>query len=256
MQDKKFKIAIPARYQSTRLPGKPLLDIAGKPMIQWVYEKAMQCGADEVVVATDDVRIFETCEGFGANVCMTDPNHQSGTDRLAELARNCGWERGDIVVNLQGDEPLIPTSLLLQVAENLALNPDSAIATLCTPIHQRSEITDPHIVKVVKSNSGQALYFSRAPIPWDRDGKISDAEIPNHYARHLGIYAYRVDFLLSYTSLQPSCLERYESLEQLRALSNGYNIHVDQAVDLPGMGVDTPDDLEKVRKELLEANGE
>ena len=255
MQDKKFKIAIPARYQSTRLPGKPLLDIAGKPMIQWVYEKAMQCGADEVVVATDDLRILEICEGFGANVCMTASDHKSGTDRLAELARNCGWDRGDIVVNLQGDEPLIPTSLLIQVAENLALNSDSAIATLFTPIHERADINDPHIVKVVKSNSGQALYFSRAPIPWDRDGKITDAEIPNHYARHLGIYAYRVDFLLSYTSLQSSCLERYESLEQLRAISNGYKIHIDQAVDLPGMGVDTPEDLEKVRNELLRENG-
>ena len=255
MQDKKFKIAIPARYQSTRLPGKPLLDIAGKPMVQWVYEKAMQCGAEEVVVATDDVRIFETCEGFGANVCMTDPSHQSGTDRLAELATNCGWNKDDIVVNLQGDELLIPTSLLLQVAENLALNPESSIATLFTPIHHREEINDPHIVKVVKSNSGQALYFSRAPIPWDRDGKITDAEIPNHYARHLGIYAYRVDFLLSYSSLHPSCLEQYESLEQLRALSNGHRIHIDQAVDLPGMGVDTAGDLEKVRATLLEMEG-
>lgn len=252
MQDKlKFKIAIPARYESTRLPGKPLLDIAGKPMIQWVYEKAMQCGADEVVVATDDIRIADRCNGFGARVCITDPNHQSGTDRLAELATICGWGKDDIVVNLQGDEPLIPTSLLLQVAGNLAKNTDSSIATLYTPIHERVEVVDPNIVKVVRSNSGQALYFSRAPIPWDRDNAISDAEIANCYYRHLGIYAYRVDFLLSYSSLDSSDLEKYESLEQLRALSNGYKIHIEEAVDLPGMGVDTTEDLEKVRNKLI-----
>ncbi len=252
MQDNlKFKIAIPARYQSTRLPGKPLLDIAGKPMIQWVYEKAMQCGADEVVVATDDVRIAETCNSFGARVCITDPNHQSGTDRLAELATICGWNKDDIVVNLQGDEPLIPTSLLLQVAGNLTNNADSSIATLYTPIHECEEVTDPNVVKVVKSNSGEALYFSRAPIPWDRDNLISDSEIKNYYYRHLGIYAYRVNFLLSYSSLDSSYLEKYESLEQLRALSNGYKIHVEEAVELPGMGVDTAEDLEKVRAKLI-----
>lgn len=252
MQNKlKFKIAIPARYQSTRLPGKPLLDIAGKPMIQWVYEKAMQCGADEVVVATDDMRIADICNGFGARVCITDPNHQSGTDRLAELATICGWDKDDIVVNLQGDEPLIPTALLLQVASNLTKNTDSSIATLYTPIHEREEVVDPNVVKVVKNNSGEALYFSRAPIPWDRDKVISDSEIANYYYRHLGIYAYRVDFLLSYSSLDSSYIEKYESLEQLRALSNGYKIHIEEAVELPGMGVDTAEDLEKVKGKLV-----
>ncbi len=247
MNDLDFKVAIPARYNSSRLPGKPLLEIAGKPMIQHTYERAKESGAAEIAVATDDKRIFELCETFGAKVCMTNEKHQSGTDRLAELSELCGWVKDDIVVNLQGDEPFMSPDLLRQVAYNLASNSTASIATLYTSISDADEIVDPHAVKLVKDVNNFALYFSRAPIPWDRDKTVHNNEIEKYYFLHLGIYAYRVDFLLSYKDLTESYLERLESLEQLRALSNGYRIHVDEAVEVPGGGVDTVEDLARLR---------
>jgi len=244
-----FTIAIPARYASTRLPGKPLREIAGKTMIEHVYLRAIESGADQVVIATDDPRIEEAARGFGAEVCMTLPSHHSGTDRLAEVAAIYGWADDQIVVNLQGDEPLMPSAPLKQVAANLELAPETAMSTLATPIHTTAELFDPHVVKVVIDRSGHALYFSRAPIPWDRDAfGVTTEELPEnriHY-RHIGLYAYRVDYLHRYTSSLPCELEQTESLEQLRALWEGERIHVGIVQEPPGHGVDTEDDLRRV----------
>ncbi len=244
-----FKVVIPARYASTRFPGKPLADICGKPMLQHVYECAISSGAEQVVIATDDERIQIAAEKFGAKVCMTSTEHQSGTDRLAEVSLKYKWDIDDIVVNLQGDEPLTPQEIIKQVALNLADHPKAGIATLSTTIQSAEDVLDSNIVKVVADAEGYALYFSRAPIPWDRetamkiaDGQFNDEHAQN-YQRHLGIYAYRVSFLHSYTNMQPCTLEQTEKLEQLRALHSGVSIHVDQAVKLPGPGIDTPEDL-------------
>lgn len=246
-----FKVVIPARYASTRFEGKPLVDICGKPMLQYVYECAGKSGAQQVVIATDDERIQQAAESFGAEVCMTSPDHPSGTDRLAEVSLKYGWDINDIVVNLQGDEPLTPPSILRQVALNLADHPKAGIATLSTPIQSARDVQDPNIVKVVTDAEGYALYFSRSPIPYQRDtaNQISDEQARN-YRRHLGIYAYRVSFLHSYSNMQACELEMTEKLEQLRALYSGIAIHVDEAVDLPGPGVDTPDDLVAVKNLL------
>ncbi len=242
-----FKVVIPARFASTRFPGKPLVDIAGKPMVQHVYECALKSGAEDVIIATDDQRIQSAAESFGAKVCMTSTEHPSGTDRLAEVSFKYDWKSDDIVVNLQGDEPLTPPEILKQVALNLADHPRAGIATLCTPIETAMDVLDPNIVKVVTDAEGYALYFSRAPIPWNRDAgnAISDEDARN-YNRHLGIYAYRVNFLHAYSNMQPCQLELTEKLEQLRALYSGVAIHVDQAVKLPGPGIDTPDDLKAI----------
>jgi 3-deoxy-manno-octulosonate cytidylyltransferase (CMP-KDO synthetase) len=252
----KFSVLIPARYASTRLPGKPLLPIGGKPMIQHVYERALESGAERVVIATDDGRIEEAASAFGASVCRTGPEHQSGTERLAEAVERLGLEPDAIVVNLQGDEPLMPPALLDQVAQNLAANPAAQMATLCTRIHEAGELFDPHAVKVVMDSRGYALYFSRAVIPWDRDAfAVTTQELPasaEHY-RHLGIYAYRAGFLREYAAWPPCELERMESLEQLRVLWHGARIHVAEAVELPGPGVDTEADLERVRVRLGES---
>jgi len=244
-----FKVVIPARYASTRFPGKPLADICGKSMLQRVYECAVSSGAEQVIIATDDERIQIAAERFGATVCMTSAEHQSGTDRLAEVAFINNWDIDDIVVNLQGDEPLTPQEVIKQVALNLADHPKAGIATLSTPIQSAEDVLDPNIVKVVADAAGYALYFSRAPIPWNRDtameiasGQFSNEHAQN-YQRHLGIYAYRVSFLHSYTNMEPCVLEQTEKLEQLRALHSGVSIHVDQAVKLPGPGIDTPEDL-------------
>lgn len=246
-----FKVVIPARYASTRLPGKPLLDIAGKPMIQRVYEAACASGAEQVVIATDDERIEQVALAFGAEVCMTSTGHTSGTDRLAETSRKMAWADDEIIVNVQGDEPQIPTGLIKQVANGLANHPAAVIATLCSPIQSMQELLDPNVVKLVRDTQGFALYFSRAPIPWARDAFASNMDdLPTaiHYLRHLGIYAYRAAYLQEYTRL-PSCtLEQTESLEQLRVLWNGARIFVDDAVVEPGHGVDTEEDLERVRQ--------
>ncbi len=245
-----FRVLIPARFQSSRLPGKPLLDLGGKPMVQRVYELACASGAQSVVVCTDDARIRDAAEGFGATVCMTSPTHTSGTERLAEAAALLGYGADEVVVNLQGDEPLMPSALLGQVARALEGDARADMATLCVRIHTAAELFDPHVVKVVMDAEGGALYFSRAVIPWDRDAfAVTTEELPEraeHY-RHLGIYAYRVGYLERYVRLAPCGLEQMESLEQLRVLYHGGRIHVAEAQALPPAGIDTPHDLERVR---------
>lgn len=243
-----FRIAIPARHDSSRLPGKPLIVIAGRPLIEHVWRRARAAGAREVIIATDDERIARTARAFGADVCLTRADHVSGTDRLGEVVEQRGWDDDDIVVNLQGDEPLTPPAILAQVADNLAAHADAAIATLATPFTVAAEIPDPGMVKVVTDARGYALYFSRAAIPFDRDGRHQ----PSDFWRHVGIYAYRCAFLRHYAMLKPAPIERRESLEQLRALWHGYRIHVAAAVDLPGPGIDTPADIERVASALEE----
>ena len=248
-----FTVVIPARYASSRLPGKPLQDIAGKPMVQHVWEQACKSSAQRVVVATDDVRIVEACRGFGAEVLLTRVEHNSGTDRLAEVAAALGLAPEAIVVNVQGDEPLIPPAIIDQVADNLAVNPQAAIATLAEPIEDAATLFNPNVVKVVSDMSGLALTFSRAPLPWARDAFAVDrdrlpANVP--YRRHIGIYAYRAQFLHDFVTWGPCWLEDGECLEQLRALWHGVRIHVADALQAPPAGVDTQDDLDRVRRLL------
>jgi 3-deoxy-manno-octulosonate cytidylyltransferase (CMP-KDO synthetase) len=247
-----FNVVIPARYASSRLPGKPLADIAGKPMIRHVWERAIESGARRVIIATDDERVREAARGFGAEACMTASDHASGTDRIAEVARIEEWLDEQIIVNLQGDEPLTPPSILAQVAEDLAARPHSQMATLCTPVRSREEFLDPHVVKVVRDHDGYALYFSRAPIPFERDRDLGEDLEAGQVLRHLGIYAYRCGFLQSYTALPHCALETTERLEQLRALYNGVRIHVAEALEIPGHGVDTPGDLSRVAATVRE----
>jgi 3-deoxy-manno-octulosonate cytidylyltransferase (CMP-KDO synthetase) len=250
-----FRIAIPARYGSTRLPGKPLRLLAGRPLIEHVYRQALGSGALEVVIATDDPRIQAVAESFGAVVCMTSPNHATGTDRLAEVADQRGWPDDAIVVNVQGDEPRLPPVLVRQVAAGLAEHPAAGIATACTRIHDPAEAFDPNVVKVVRDAAGYALYFSRAPIPWHRGGfgtaGVTPAELPADVAwfRHIGIYAYRAGVLRGYPRLMPAPAEQAESLEQLRALWHGIRIHVAEAAEAPPPGVDTEADLARVAAE-------
>lgn len=247
-----FTVVIPARYASTRLPGKPLQDIAGKPMVQHVWEQACKSSAAKVVVATDNEAIVRACESFGAHVLLTREDHQSGTDRLAEVVNQLGLREDEIVVNVQGDEPLIPPAVIDQVAANLARS-QAAIATLAEPIEQVDVLFNPNVVKVVSDASGFALTFSRAVLPWARDAFASHPDmLPEGvpYRRHIGIYAYRAGFLRDFVSWGPCWLERCEALEQLRALWHGVRIHVDDARELPPAGVDTPEDLERVRRLL------
>lgn len=243
-----FRVAIPARYASTRFPGKPLTPIAGRTMLEHVWRRACEAGAEEVVVATDDDRIAAAAEGFGATVCMTRSDHSSGTDRLAEVAQAHGWSDEAIVVNLQGDEPLMPPVVLRQVAEDLAAFPDAALATLSVPLVDADERHEPNVVKVVTDRAGYALYFSRAPIPYSRMPEAADAH------RHLGIYAYRAGFLRQFSGLEPAPIERAEQLEQLRALWHGHRIHVTDAAAIPAAGVDAPGDVARVEAALQEAN--
>lgn len=250
-----YTVVIPARFASTRLPGKPLQQIAGKPMVQWVWEQARQSHAERVVVATDDPRIVEACEGFGAEVLLTRPDHESGTDRLAEVAAQLGLAADAIIVNVQGDEPLIPPAIINQVAANLASHPEARMATLAEPIEDVAALFNPNIVKVVSDKAGLALTFSRATLPWARDAlakqpKVLPAGVP--YRRHIGIYAYRAGFLHDFVAWGPCALEQTEALEQLRALWHGVRIHVADALIAPPTGVDTPEDLERVRR-ILEA---
>ncbi|MFG3451389.1 MULTISPECIES: 3-deoxy-manno-octulosonate cytidylyltransferase [Pseudomonadaceae] len=248
-----YTVVIPARYASTRLPGKPLQDIAGKPMIRHVWEQACKSGAQRVVVATDNRKILEACEGFGAEALLTRVEHNSGTDRLAEVADRLGLAADAIVVNVQGDEPLIPPSVIDQVALNLASHPEAAIATLAEPIGDSQALFNPNVVKVVSDINGLALTFSRAPLPWARDEFAHDREsLPSAvpYRRHIGIYAYRAGFLADFVAWGPCWLENTECLEQLRALWHGIRIHVADAVEAPPAGVDTAEDLDRVRKLL------
>jgi 3-deoxy-manno-octulosonate cytidylyltransferase (CMP-KDO synthetase) len=254
-----FRIVIPARYASSRLPGKPLRLLAGRPMVQHVHERARASGAREIVIATDDERIAAVATGFGADVCMTSTAHTSGTERLAEVVAMLGWNDDDIIVNLQGDEPLMPPSLIDQVAGDLATHPSAAITTLAYPLKASENETDPHIVKVVVDRGGYALYFSRAPIPWHRDPAETGAGIPGAIPmlHHIGLYAYRARFLRGYHRLEPSPLEIFEKLEQLRALWHGLKIHVGIAEAVPAPGVDTEADLARVERALssMESNG-
>jgi len=244
-----FRVVIPARYASARLPGKALMSIGGKPMVQWVYERARVSGADEVLIATDDLLIVSAGHSFGAEVVMTAATHTSGTDRIAEVARNRGWIESDIVVNVQGDEPLIPPALIMQVAKLLEAHPHADIATLATAIGSLEEFLNPNTVKVVTDGQGRALYFSRAPIPWNRDGAPDGLASQRVFAgsrRHVGIYAYRVGALLRLATLEPTAFEKAEKLEQLRALEHGLDIRVADAVERPGPDVNTPEDFERV----------
>ncbi|AHK78891.1 3-deoxy-manno-octulosonate cytidylyltransferase [Ectothiorhodospira haloalkaliphila] len=249
-----FKVVIPARYASTRLPGKPLVVLGDKSMVQHVYERALASGADEVVVATDDTRIEEAVKAFGARVCMTSVHHASGSDRIAEVAARMEWGDEDILVNLQGDEPLTPSAIVRQVADNLADHPEAVIATLCTPITRAAQLYDPHTVKVVRDARDFALYFSRAPIPWERDALDMEVSPALQVCqRHIGLYAYRVGYLKRFTRMESCALERIECLEQLRAMYHGARIHVDVALQAPGAGVDTQEDVERVEMMLAHA---
>ena len=257
-----FTIIIPSRFGSTRLPGKALLDIAGKPMVQRVYEQSCQSKADEVLVATDDPRIAEVVTGFGGQVVMTSADHPSGTDRLQEVVSKKKYDDNHVVVNVQGDEPLIPPAVINQVAENLLSQPHAGIATLCERIIDPLDILNPNAVKVVRNLNGYAQLFSRSPVPWLRswpslDSITASSDIAQLYAmpesgsiqwhRHIGIYAYRVEVLNQFVAWPMTLGEQAESLEQLRALDNGVNIHCEEAsISLPS-GIDTIEDLERVR---------
>ena len=244
-----FHVAIPARAGSSRLPGKALADLGGKPMLQWVYEKACAAGATDVSIATDDERIAAAARTFGAAVRITSALHASGTDRIAELAVIEGWPDSDIVVNVQGDEPLIPPANIAQVAALLNAYAEAAVATLSTAIASLEEFLDPNAVKVVTDRRGRALYFSRAPIPLHRDGAPAGAAGVRSFKgarRHVGLYAYRVAALRMLTGLAPTPLERAEKLEQLRALEHGLVIQVAEAREPPGPDVNTPEDLRRV----------
>jgi 3-deoxy-manno-octulosonate cytidylyltransferase (CMP-KDO synthetase) len=244
-----FYAVIPARYASTRLPGKPLLDIAGKPMVVWVAERAKQSGAQQVVVATDDARIAAAVESHGHSAVMTRVDHASGTDRIAEVAQHEGWADDAIIVNVQGDEPLIEGSLIVEVATKLANSKDAVMATACHAIHAKADFLNPNIVKVILDIDGHALYFSRAPIPYPRDAFANNADMPSNIPayRHIGIYAYRAKFLKEYAHLQPAAIEQLESLEQLRVLYHGHKIAVAISDNAPAAGVDTEADLAYVR---------
>jgi len=251
----KFNVVIPARYASSRLPAKPLLDIAGKPMVIWVVERALKSGAEQVIVATDHPEILQVVQSFGYQAIMTREDHPSGTDRIAEVAAHFGWDEDAIVVNVQGDEPLIDPLLIKEVANNLHHHPEAAMATACHAIHDHEQILNPNVVKVVADNKGHALYFSRAPIPYARDAFVSGQSTPGDMtaSRHIGIYAYKVSFLSAYSHLEACALEKTEMLEQLRALWHGYKISVAETAHAPAAGVDTPADLVRVRMILKDA---
>jgi 3-deoxy-manno-octulosonate cytidylyltransferase (CMP-KDO synthetase) len=242
-----FLVVIPARFASSRLPGKPLADIGGKTMIERVYQQALHSGASRVVVATDDRRVAEAVDSFGGEVCMTSAEHNSGTERLAEVITKLQIPSDMVVVNVQGDEPFIPPLIIRQVEQNLAAQQKAQMATLAVPLTDATEIANPNIVKVVSDKNDYALYFSRSVIPFDRDGNFQSA-LASHYRRHIGIYAYRAGFIQRYVDWPASTLEQIESLEQLRVLWHGEAIHVETALETPAVGVDTPADLEHARR--------
>ena len=239
-----FVVVIPARFASERLPGKPLRDIAGKPMLQHVFERGLESGAAEVVIATDDERIARAAGSFSAPCCMTSPDHRSGTDRLAEVARKYGWTDDKVIVNLQGDEPMMPPELIGQCA-GLLDDARADVATLASPLLSDDDFRNPNIVKVVRDHEGFALYFSRATIPYSRSQETNDLARDSALHHH-GIYAYRNDVLQRIVSAEQSALEKAEQLEQLRALSLGMKIKVGVPSKRPGPGVDTEEDLAKV----------
>ena len=245
-----FRVVIPARYASSRLPGKPLADIGGRPMVLRVVERALLAGASSVVVATDDARVQQAVEAAGYTALMTSPEHQSGTERLVEVAEALGWDDDTLVVNVQGDEPLIDPELIREAARQLVLHEDAVMATLAHPIHAHEDFVNPNVVKVVADEAGYAVYFSRAPIPWPRDAFSAHAAMPHELGalRHIGLYAYRAGFLRTYAGLAASPLERHEMLEQLRVIWHGFRISLGITSSIPAPGVDTPDDLERVRR--------
>ncbi len=267
-----FRVVIPARYASSRLPGKPLADIGGRPMVLRVLERALQAGAESVVVATDDVRVQQAVEAAGYQALMTSPDHQSGTERLVEVAEALRWPDDTLVVNVQGDEPLIDPELIREAARQLVLHDDAVMATLAHPIHDHADFINPNVVKVLADEAGYAMYFSRAPIPWPRDAFAAydptgatahrgvapsgvQAVMPHELGalRHIGLYAYRAGFLRTYAGLPSSPLERHEMLEQLRVLWHGHRISLGITPTLPSPGVDTPEDLERVREVFARA---
>lgn len=244
----KFDVIIPARFASTRLPGKALVDIAGLPMIQHVYQRAKQSSAERVIIATDDERIVKVAQNFGAEVCMTATHHESGTERIAEVANLLNYADDAIIVNVQGDSPLIAPDAIDQVAQILIKNPAANMATLCSPIYTKAELFNPNLAKVVMDKNNRVLYFSRAPIAWERDTFMQDNDVlaGSHYC-HMGIYAYRVALLRQYINWKASPYEQLESLEQLRVLWHGEKIYID-VTQTTSNEVNTPEDLEHVRK--------
>jgi 3-deoxy-manno-octulosonate cytidylyltransferase (CMP-KDO synthetase) len=251
-----FHVLIPARLGAARLPGKPLLPVAGRPLIEWVWRRARASGARTVLIATDDERIHAAAHGFGADCVLTSSAHASGTDRIAEVARARGFAPEEIVVNLQGDEPLMPPALLARVATLLAGDATCDLATAAAPIASLEEFLDPSCVKVVASLRGEALYFSRAPIPFPRETAVQGRPMQCAGAwRHIGLYAYRVHSLLRFAALAPTQLEQTEKLEQLRALEHGMRIRLLHLDETPPAGVDTPEDLERVRAQLNSTPG-
>jgi len=246
-----FHVVIPTRYAATRLPGKPLADIGGRPMIQWVWECAQASGAASVVVATDDARIIEAASAFGADCELTSESCTSGTDRVAEVVSRRGLNSDQIIVNLQGDEPLTPAGLVANLAASLRARPDADMASAVAPITTLAEFLDPNCVKALRGLGGDALYFSRAPVPWPRDSLREAAPASFEGAwRHLGIYAFRVRSLRQFAAWPPAPLEQIEKLEQLRALEHGMRIYLLTLAEAPPAGVDTPQDLERVRRVL------
>ena len=246
MTGARFIVVIPARFASTRLPGKVLLEIAGKPMVRHVHERALESGAERVIVAVDDERVARAVPG--AEACLTSVEHRSGTERIAEIVERLSLDPDTVVVNLQADEPLVPPVLIRQVARNLSTRPETHVATLCEPITSVDAVFDPNVVKVVRDDAGYALYFSRAPIPWHRaEFPRRDAWCEGAHFRHLGLYAYRARFVRRYVRRAPVPIEEMESLEQLRVLFSGGRVHVDLAAAAPGPGVDTEADLAAVR---------
>ncbi len=245
-----FHVVIPARFASTRLPGKPLLPIAGKPMVVRVAEQAAKSGAQQIWIATDHQPIIAAAHEHGFKACLTHPHHVSGTDRIAEVVEQHDWADDTIVVNVQGDEPLIPPQLIRAVAQHLADHPECAIATACHPIHGEIAMRNPNVVKAVLDKNGNALYFSRAPIPWPRDAFAKNEPMPQNLPvlHHIGIYAYRASFLRAFRQLAPAEIELAEALEQLRALWHGYKIGVYVTTEAPPAGVDTEADLVAARK--------
>ena len=245
----RFTVVIPARYAAQRLPGKPLAELHGRPLILHVCERAKASGAAQVIVATDDERVRTVCAAAGVEAQMTGAQHASGTDRIAEVAERRAWREDEIIVNLQGDEPLMPPADIEQAAALLHARTDAQLSTLCTPIHDLAEFLNPNVVKVVADQSGRALYFSRAPIPWNREGAPGGLGSQHRHQgalRHIGIYGYRVGALKRLAAATPCELEQLEKLEQLRALWLEMVIAVDVAREIPGPSVDTPEDLKRV----------
>lgn len=251
-----YSIVIPARLQSSRLPNKMLLPLDRAPVIEWTWRAALKCNAKSVIIATDDQQIAQHMKPLGAKVIMTSPQHESGTDRISEVSQICKFSDEEIIVNWQGDEPFLPPTLIELVANTLQEKPQAAMSTLATPLTQWEEVYNPNIVKLTHDHENLALYFSRAPIPFLRDSMLKEGALPaqHPFLRHIGLYAYRADFLNRYPALQPSALENFEKLEQLRALDNGFKIAVAHTDSMPPSGIDTAEDLEKANAWIREYN--